>query len=160
MARALPRELWWPTGEGVLLAAACPEGLAAAGSTDPAAVLPVYTRLSDAEENERRRLGLAESVNTGITRCGRRARRTPLAGAPHGRSRCRGHGPVLERECFEGAGHEPWSANLFLAELSEGAAAARSWWVAHDNGELIGFAGGMVVDKDVEILDVARFTRT
>ena len=29
----------------------------------------VYTRLSDAEENERRRLGLAESVNTGITGC-------------------------------------------------------------------------------------------
>ncbi len=62
---------------------------------------------------------------------------------------------VLERECFEGAGHEPWSANLFVAELSEGAAAARSWWVAHDNGELIGFAGGMGVDQDVEILDGA-----
>lgn len=154
MARALPRELWWPTGEGVLLAAACPEGLAAAGSTDPAAVLPVYTRLSDAEENERRRLGLAESVNTGVTGvadelAGRHLQVRPMAAADAEAM------AVLERECFEGAGHEPWSANLFLAELSEGAAAARSWWVAHDNGELIGFAGGMVVDKDVEILDVA-----
>lgn len=154
MARALPRELWWPTGEGVLLAAACPEGLAAAGSTDPAAVLPVYTRLSDAEENERLRLGLAESVNTGITGvadelAGRHLQVRPMAAADAEAM------AVLERECFEGAGHEPWSASLFLAELSEGAAAARSWWVAHDNGELIGFAGGMVVDKDVEILDVA-----
>lgn len=154
MGRALSRDLWWPTGEGVLLAAACPEGLAAAGSTDPAAVLPVYTRLSDAEENERRRLGLAESVNTGVTGvadelAGRHLQVRPMAAADAEAM------AALERECFEGAGHEPWSANLFLAELSEGAAAARSWWVAHDNGELIGFAGGMVVDKDVEILDVA-----
>ena len=154
MGRALSRDLWWPTGEGVLLAAACPEGLAAAGSTDPAAVLPVYTRLSDAEENERRRLGLAESVNTGVTGvadelAGRHLQVRPMAAADAEAM------AALERECFEDAGHEPWSANLFLAELSEGAAAARSWWVAHDNGELIGFAGGMVVDKDVEIFDVA-----
>ena len=154
MGHALSRDLWWPTGEGVLLAAACPEGLAAAGSTDPAAVLPVYTRLSDAEENERRRLGLAESVNTGVTGvadelAGRHLQVRPMAAADAEAM------AALERECFEDAGHEPWSANLFLAELSEGAAAARSWWVAHDNGELIGFAGGMVVDKDVEILDVA-----
>ena len=154
MGRALSRDLWWPTGEGVLLAAACPEGLAAAGSTDPAAVLPVYTRLSDAEENERRRLGLAESVNTGVTGvadelAGRHLQVRPMAAADAEAM------AALERECFEGAGHEPWSANLFLAELSAAAAAARSWWVAHDNGELIGFAGGMVVDKDVEILDVA-----
>ena len=101
MARALPRELWWPTGEGVLLAAACPEGLAAAGSTDPAAVLPVYTRLSDAEENERRRLGLAESVNTGITGvadelAGRHLQVRPMAAADAEAM------AVLERECFGG----------------------------------------------------------
>ncbi len=154
MGRSLDRELWWPTGEGVLLAAACPEGLAAAGSTDPAAVLPVYTRLSDAEENERRRLGLAESVNTGITGvadelAGRHLQMRPMAAADAEAM------AALERDSFAGAGHEPWSASLFLSELAESAGAARSWWVAHDNGELIGFAGGMVVDKDVEILDVA-----
>ena len=51
-------KLWTPTGEGLLraFAAALAEGTAGAG--DAAALLPVYTRLSDAEENERVRAGL------------------------------------------------------------------------------------------------------
>ena len=154
MGRALPRELWWPTGEGLLLAAASPEGLAAAGTTDPALVLPVYTRLSDAEENERKRLGLAESVNAAVTGvadelAGRHLQVRPMAAADAEAM------AALERDCFARAAHEPWSASMFLEELDPNAPAARSWWVAHDNGELIGFAGGMVVDKDIEILDVA-----
>ena len=154
MGRALPRELWWPTGEGLLLAAASPEGLAAAGTTDPALVLPVYTRLSDAEENERKRLGLAESVNAAVTGvadelAGRHLQVRPMAAADAEAM------AALERDCFADAAHEPWSASMFLEELDPNAPAARSWWVAHDNGELIGFAGGMVVDKDIEILDVS-----
>ncbi len=42
MGRALDRELWWPSGEGLLLAAASPEGLAAAGDSDPATVLGLF----------------------------------------------------------------------------------------------------------------------
>ena len=154
MERALPRELWWPSGAGLLAAAASPEGLAAAGSTDPGAVLPVYTRLSDAEENERRRLGLSESPNAALTGvadelAGRHLQYRPMAAADAEAM------AELELESFRGAGHEPWSASAFLSELDPGSPAARTWWVAHDDGALIGFAGGMVVDRDVEILDVA-----
>lgn len=154
MAHALPRDLWWPSGEGLLLAAADPRGYGSAGSGDPAQVLPVYTRLSDAEENERRRLGLDGAPAAGVTGvaddlAGRHRQVRPMAAADAEAM------AGLELRCFEGAGHRPWSAPSFLSELDPGAGAPRSWWVAHDDGELVGFAGGMVVDTDVEILDVA-----
>ena len=57
----LPEALWTPTGAGLLLAlqAAWQAGECDpfdAARHDPAFALPVYTRLSDAEENERVRL--------------------------------------------------------------------------------------------------------
>lgn len=154
MERALERSLWWPSGESLLLAAASPESCASMGSGDPALVLPVYTRLSDAEEDERRRLGLSESANTCVTGvadelAGRHLQMRPMAAADAEAM------AQLEALTFADMGHEPWSAEAFLAELAPDAPAPRSWWVAHDNGKLIGFAGGMVVDGDIEILDVA-----
>ena len=145
--RCLARELWWPMGEGLLRSE--PQG-----AGDPAGVLPVYTRLSDAEENERKRLGLKQSdasAKTGVAEelAGRHLQYRPMAAADAEAA------AALDSACFAGASHEPWSAQLFLDELAEGLPAARSWWVAHDNGELIGLAGGMVVDGDVQILDVA-----
>ena len=147
MARAIERELWWPTGEGLMLAGGTGDG-------DPALVLPVYTRLSDAEENERRRLGLGESASTEKTGvadelAGRHLQFRPMGAADAEAA------AALEATCFEGASHQPWSAALFLEELSPAAAAPRTWWVAHDDGELLGMAGGMVVESDVQILDVA-----
>ncbi len=154
MGRALDPELWRPTGEGLLLAAADPEAYNRIESGDPALVLPIYTRLSDAEENERKRLGLAESVNTAVTGvaeelAGRHLQFRPMAAADAEPM------AALEERVFADAGHEAWNASMFLSELSSDAAAARSWWVAHDNGELIGYAGGMVVDRDIEILNMA-----
>ena len=153
MSHALDRSLWWPTGEGLLLAASEADP-AALGSGDPASVLPVYTRLSDAEENERRRLGLAESAhveNTGVADelAGRHLQFRPMGAADAEAA------AALDAVCFNMEAHEPWTAGMFLSELAPDAPAARSWWVAHDDGELIGMAGGMVVDKDVQILDVA-----
>lgn len=57
-AAIAPEESWWPTADGLLSAYL---GLPSAeqGGADPGVLLPVYTRLSDAEETERARLGLA-----------------------------------------------------------------------------------------------------
>ena len=57
--------LWTPRGRGLLLAfeAACAS--ASQGSGEAGAVLPVYTRLSDAEENERKRLAAGGQIAQG-----------------------------------------------------------------------------------------------
>ena len=153
---ALERDLWWPTGEGLLLAAAdaYARDVMALGNGDPATVLPVYTRLSDAEENERRRLGLAESPQVESTGVADELAGRHLQFRPMGAADAEG-AAALDAVCFNMEAHEPWTAGVFLSELAEGAPAPRSWWVAHDDGELIGIAGGMMVDRDVQILDVA-----
>lgn len=159
----IDERLWYPTGEGLLLAwrASCAEraagasGAAAVRDTgDPALVLPIYTRLSDAEENERKRLGLTQSAQSEVTGvadelAGRHLQLRPMGAADAEAA------SALEEACFAGSAHTPWTPSQFLSELGEEAAVPRSWWVAHDNGELVGLAGGMVVEHDVEILDVA-----
>jgi bifunctional N6-L-threonylcarbamoyladenine synthase / protein kinase Bud32 len=69
-ARLTPRADWTPTGTSLLLQAhagasapssAGPE----AGEGDPATLLPIYTRLSDAEEAERSKCGASGSVAPG-----------------------------------------------------------------------------------------------
>lgn len=54
-ARVAPESLWTPTGESLLAAAWRARAAGELGDGDPATVLPVYTRLSDAEEAERAR---------------------------------------------------------------------------------------------------------
>jgi N6-L-threonylcarbamoyladenine synthase len=56
-AKLAPEGLWAPSGSGLLAAYAAARSAGSAGSGDPATLLPVYTRLSDAEENERTRTG-------------------------------------------------------------------------------------------------------
>lgn len=146
-ARCLDRDLWWPTGESLLMAGATGDG-------DPASMLPIYTRLSDAEENERKRLGLHQSEHSELTGVADELAGRHLQTRPMGAADAEG-AAELEQRCFAGAHHEAWSANMFLSEVGEDVSAPRSWWVAHDNGKLLGFAGGMVVDNDIQILDVA-----
>ena len=96
LTNRIDESLWHPTGEGLLLAWRAVEMGAVAGagavaavdavagngavaatgpaalhgartSCDPALVLPIYTRLSDAEENERKRLGLVQSAQSEVT---------------------------------------------------------------------------------------------
>lgn len=154
MGRALDRELWWPTGEGLLLAAASTKDLFQVEGGDPALVLPIYTRLSDAEENERKRLGLEQSARSEVTGVADELAGRHLQFRPMGPADAEA-AAALEVACFADASHTPWTPQQFMSELSLDAVAPRSWWVAHDNGELVGIAGGMAVDANVEILDVA-----
>jgi tRNA threonylcarbamoyl adenosine modification protein YeaZ len=54
-----PEAVWTPTGESLLMASWRAALRNDAGDGDPGALLPVYTRLSDAEETERARAGVA-----------------------------------------------------------------------------------------------------
>ena len=175
-ARFVDEAQWHPTGSGLLRSAAAitaphllrsPESRvfqyastpgalqpqhpdAAAG--DPALVLPLYTRLSDAEENERVRLGIAEPASVRVTGV------DDELGDIHVQQRPMSVNDLaavadLEARAFDPAnGHSPWSQAMFADEYS---APGRTWWVIHDQGTIVGFAGGLVIDGNLEVLDVA-----
>ena len=57
-AMLAPEALWTPTGESLLMAAWRAQASGTLGDGDPGTLLPVYTRLSDAEEAERSLAGV------------------------------------------------------------------------------------------------------
>ena len=147
-AQVAPEEAWYPTGEGLVRAAV--ESGAFDASGDPALVLPIYTRLSDAEENERTRLGLATPASVDLTGVD-----DALAGI-HCQLRPMTMNDLtavaeLEAATYEGSAHNAWGQKLFYEELSQ---PGRSWWVAHDQGRVIGFAGGYLAGADFEVEEV------
>jgi len=64
-ACVLPEDVWSPSGAGVLQAFEDALAGDVAGDGDPGSLLPIYTRLSDAEETERARGGLASDAVPG-----------------------------------------------------------------------------------------------
>ncbi len=160
-AEVAPQELWTPSGEGLLLAL---QAAWQAGECDPfdgtrhaaAFALPVYTRLSDAEESERTRLAdtatapknLVTGVQGGIAF-------SPLSAQD-----------VAAAVALDAAAlpEDAWSETALADELGR---KDRLWWVAREvapgrtgaaataAGSVIGVAGGLVVDGDVQILKVA-----
>lgn len=179
-----PQEQWTLTGEGLLLAAqsAWQKGvfdLMDGEEGDPALTLPVYTRLSDAEENERIRLSAnaPRDLVSGVQRQGVRADQRPsahdtvIANARFGASgilyrpldaACVGAVARLESETM---GSDAWNEALVLDELPR---KDRVWWAAFarpdapavgetakGGDELVGYAGGLVVDGQVQILKIA-----
>lgn len=63
-AKLAAEEAWWPSGEGLLAAFMAAGGPRLFDDGDPALLLPVYTRLSDAEENEQRRQQAASGLRS------------------------------------------------------------------------------------------------
>ena len=153
LTRVADESLWHPSAEGLLHAwaqdlAAGDQGPHASG--DPALVLPVYTRLSDAEETERARLGLGKPgfvTPSGVAE--------ELAGI-HLQLRPMSLNDLeavadLEARVMEGTAHQVWSRNMFYEELSQ---PGSTWWVAHDRGQIVGFAGAQHTADGLDIMDV------
>ena len=178
-------EVRHPTGRGLLLAAwnapwfeafrnACNPELTdesleaardAAGSAfgNPCALLPVYTRLSDAEEHERARFAAGDAVPA-------RDLQTGVQGSSSDAPQIR-YQPLdaawvadVARMESEVMGSDAWNEAQILDELPR---PDRTWWAAYQvanadertvtpgSGELVGYAGGMVVDGTLTILKVA-----
>lgn len=149
---ALDESLWYPTGESLLLAyARGVESVPASSAGDPALVLPVYTRLSDAEENERRRLGLATPATVEVTGVADELANMHLQLRPMSVNDVE-QVAALEVAAFADGVHKTWSRGMFEDELAQ---PGRSWWVAHDMGTVVGFAGAMLAGDTLEVLDVA-----
>lgn len=174
LGTVLPQELWEPTGKGLLLAV---QALWQAGEADPfgaarhnpAFALPVYTRLSDAEENERIRLAKNDPKNlrTGVQDLApRRDQRATMHDSAILNARPDAEGitykpldaaHVADVAALEARimGSDAWNERLVADELPR---TDRTWWAAYvgksDDLQLVGYAGGWVVDGDVQILKV------
>ena len=151
----LDEALWSVTGRGLLLA--LQESWRAgecdpfdAKRHDPAFALPVYTRLSDAEENERVRLSKDDPRNlvTGVQDIeSDQVLYRPLDAA-HVADVAK-----LEARVMEGA---PWTEKTISDELS---AAGYLWWAAFSRDEagearLVAYVGGLVAGDVLEVLRV------
>ena len=209
---ALPESTWTPTGAGLLLAL---QAAWRSGECDPfdavrhnpAFALPVYTRLSDAEENERARA--ARAAREGAAREGEAKPGVPdanlrtgvqdaeavahpslvhsLAGkVPAYEETSPAHHATLHEQSIlvappdeQGVSYKPldvshvgcvaalesrimgsdaWNESLVADEIPR---RDRTWWAAYASegkpgevGTLVGYAGGWVVDGDVQILKV------
>lgn len=167
---ALPSELWAPTGRGLLqaLQAAWRAGEADpfdAARHNPAFALPVYTRLSDAEENERIRLAkndpknLAAGVQDVAPRRDQRAsmhdtailNARPAADGIVYKPLDAAHAAAVSALEAQVMGSDAWNEHLVADELPR---PDRVWWAAYDGEQLLGYAGSWVVDGQVQILKV------
>ncbi len=149
-----PQTQWRPTSYGLMLAWL--EGLRSQRITaqDCAQLLPIYTRLSDAEETERIRLGRGQKtkavealsttgVSNELVEMHRQLKPMSLNDCVQAAR--------LEQEAYD-EHHICWSEQQFIDEIQ---GEHRIWWAAHDQGALIGFAGAHLIAGDAEILNVA-----
>ena len=184
---------WHPSGAGLLRAAvqAWREGAfdpddAVLG--DPVSLLPVYTRLSDAEEHERARLAKSETQSASSDQAMKQSlaahveRDRDLATGVQGDTKNQNGSVPSEnmtlRFCpldaswasqvaaleAEVMGSDAWNVSQIIDDLPR---PDRTWWaaflssdpesraVSHETDTLIGYAGGWIVDGQVQILKVA-----
>lgn len=150
--RPVEPHLWFPDGAGLLAAYLDARARGTAGDGDPATVLPIYTRLSDAEETERHRSGtVVPSASHGLPASGVAGAQTP-AGVD---ARLRGMTVAdldavleLERISFSHA----WTIGMFRAELE---APGRAWFVACDADTVVGYGGIALLGDEAHVMNLA-----
>ena len=136
-------------GEGLVQAFVALWSAHALDSGDPSALLPLYTRLSDAEENERRRIGARSyvprsGVADDLAQEGLLLRPMSRADVPYV--------AAIEREVFsDEAAADAWSESMLADEFDRD---ARTWWVAAEDGRVVGYAGAWIVDGQMQLLDL------
>ena len=152
----LNEHLWRAQGTGLLRAFdAQPKD-----SGNIAALLPVYTRLSDAEENERKRLAeggaLAQGALLDIPASGVAWPQKPEERTF--RPAAAGDTPLMEKlekssypRLEDGALNRGWTESLFRTDIG---LADRSWWVCYRDNALVGYVGGQLLDGQMHVLDL------
>ncbi len=177
----LDGRFWTPVGAGLLH---CLEDAWQQGVMDPfdrerhnpALALPVYTRLSDAEENERIRLAKnsPKNLHTGVSEEGLRADQRACAHdsvIANAQADATGilYRPLDAEHAADVAhlesllmGSDAWSESLVLDDLFR---SDRVWWAAYETrpdgagqprpARLMGYAGAWIVAGDMQILKVA-----
>lgn len=172
LGTVVPEDYWTLSGTGLLAAVQARWQAGVINPFDavahnPGLVLPIYTRLSDAEEAERRRLAAEDPTLAGnrgskhITmndqaRSNARTDATGIAFKPLDRAHAQAVAD-LEQELM---GSDAWSETQVVDELGR---SDRLWWAAYEadpelplppDAVLVGYAGGWVVDGDLQILKV------
>lgn len=140
-----PQEFWTPDGEGLLQAYAALCAAGQLGDGDPATLLPVYTRLSDAEEAERAKLKIVDTMPAGGVADGRAVGGLFLH--PMSVNDVDAVAVLQERAMPKDA----WTEGKLADELGR---QDRTWWVARKDGVLVGCAGGQVVAGELCIFNV------
>lgn len=140
----LPESLWHPDATGLAAAWVADRSALGWGTGDPATVLPVYTRLSDAEEAERERSGLPRVPPpvSGVAGDGGGLVVRPLR--PEDVEAV----VAIEAASFD----DPWTDGMFADDLQ---APDRAWVVAEQGGEVVGYAGVAMLGDEAHLLNLA-----
>lgn len=139
--------LWFPSGEGLIGAFVDARETATLVGGDAGTVLPVYTRLSDAEEAERERLGTngAPVPETGVALD---VTDTPGITLRPMRSDDLDAVLAIESATFPDA----WTAGMFREEC---AGERRSYIVAVQDAQVIGYGGVAVFVDEAHLMNLA-----
>jgi N6-L-threonylcarbamoyladenine synthase len=140
----LDETFWYPQGTGLLKAfEALPETAKESGSI--ATLLPLYVRLSDAEENERRRLAAGGEIAQGALTA------LPASGVAW---------PLQAGQLsFRPAALSDFTKMFELEQRisafkDEFGKPNHSWWVCYEADTLVGYGGGGLIDSQMHVHDL------